>query len=99
MDSSYEYRSYLVRREGAAFSAVSTDGERFKMRSTDMLRLTKAIDVLWDAVEGFAPAPAWLFGSNAVDLDKAMGAAAVAKSSILIFPAGPKAGMPARAAA
>src|SRR5436189_277931 len=44
MDAFFEYRLYVVRRTGATFSAESADGERFKIRSTNRVRLTRASD-------------------------------------------------------
>jgi hypothetical protein len=67
-----------------------------------MLRLTRAIDTMWNALEGRIAAPSWLFGdSNIVDIDAAaevmliMGRATEPSS----FPLEPTFGLPARAAA
>ncbi|MGX9944819.1 hypothetical protein ACTG4Q_20355 [Bradyrhizobium denitrificans] len=99
MDTSFEYRSYVVRRIGATFSAESTDGERFKIRSTNLLRLTRAIDTLWNAMDWKVPAPDWVYASDLVDLDAAADAMLVVDRAYSAFPTGPKVGMPARAAA
>src|SRR5437667_12061857 len=68
MDTFFEYRSYVVRRTGATFSAESADGERLKIRSTNLVRLTRAIDALWNAIGGTVPAPDWVYASDSVDL-------------------------------
>ena len=99
MDAFFEYRLYVVRRTGATFSAESADGERFKIRSTNLVRLTRAIDVLWNAIDGKVPAPDWVYVSDSVDLDAATDAMLVVDRAYSGFPTGPKAGMPARAAA
>ena len=105
MQTSYEYRSYVVSHEGAhdgaAFKAESIDGENFQLRSKNMLRLTRAIDTLWNAVEGKVPAPSWVYASDIVDLDAASDAMLVIDrpSNFPAFPLGPVVGAPARAAA
>lgn len=100
MNTSYEYRSYVISHDGAGFKAKATDGENFQIRSKNMLRLTRAIDQLWSALEGKVPAPEWLFTSQSVNLDTAMtDTMLVIDQKLPSFPVGPVVGMPLRAAA
>ncbi|WP_187435955.1 hypothetical protein [Bradyrhizobium hipponense] len=99
MDTSFEYRSYVVRRSGATFCAESTDGERFKIRSANLLRVTRAIDTMWNALEGKVPAPEWTFGSDLVDLDAAADAMLVVGRGASVFPTVPRVGLSVQAAA
>ncbi|GAA0005393.1 hypothetical protein [Bradyrhizobium elkanii] len=72
MKTSFEYRSYVVSFDGAAYRADSSDGEPFTIRSKNMLRVTRAIDTLWNALDGKIPAPAWLHGAaDLIDVDAA----------------------------
>lgn len=99
MDTSFEYRSYAVRRSGRTFCAESTDGERFTLRSTSLIRLTRSIDTLWNAMEGKVPAPDWVYASDLVDLDAAADAMLIVDRAMPKFPTAPRVGVPARAAA
>lgn len=72
MKASFDYRSYVVSHDGSAFTAVSADGEHFKLRSKNMLRVTRAIDTLWNALEGKVQMPAWLsLPDEIIDIDAA----------------------------
>jgi hypothetical protein len=71
MKTSFEYRLYVVSHDGNAFCADPCDGEPFQLRSRNMMRVTRAIDMLWNAVEEKVPAPDWVFASEVVDLDAA----------------------------
>lgn len=72
MKASFEYRSYVVSHDGSAFTAVSADGEPFQLRSKNMLRVTRAIDTLWNALEGKVKMPGWLsLPVDIVDIDAA----------------------------
>jgi hypothetical protein len=71
MNTYFEYRSYAIRGDGTTFGAESMDGERFKLRSASLPRLTRAIDTLWNAMEGKVAAPEWVYASDLVDLDAA----------------------------
>jgi hypothetical protein len=102
MQTSFEYRSYDVSHDGSAFCAQSQDGEPLQLRSKNMLRLTRAIDTMWNALEGTIAAPSWLFGeSDIVDIDVAAEAMLVINkaSKVSPFPLKPTFGLPARAAA
>ncbi|MCW2078057.1 UNVERIFIED_ORG: hypothetical protein M2193_000232 [Bradyrhizobium japonicum] len=59
-----------------------------------MLRVTRAIDTLWNALEGKIPAPTWLFSpSDLIDVDAASEAMVVvdrpAASVVPSFPIAP----------
>jgi hypothetical protein len=102
MNTSFDYRSYQISHDGVAFTAETQDGELLQLRSKNMLRVTRAIDTLWNALEGTVAAPAWLFEeASSVDLDAASEAMLIVDrpKSVPYFPLGPMAGMPARAAA
>jgi hypothetical protein len=101
MQTYYEYRSYVISHDGAAFSAESIDGESFQIRSKNMLRLTRAIDALWNAVDGKVPTPSWVYASDLVDLDAATDVMLIVDRPAFVstFPLGPVVGVPARAAA
>ena len=100
MDTSFEYRSYVLRHEDGAFVAEPSDGEPLQIRSASMLRVTRAIDALWNTLEGKVPAPAWLNdNSDVVDLDRAKDTMLVVDRQFPAFPLGPVLGEPARAAA
>lgn len=72
MKASFDYRSYVVSHDGSAFTAVSADGEPFELRSKNMLRVTRAIDTLWNALEGKIQLPSWLLmAGEVVDIDAA----------------------------
>ncbi|WFU52353.1 hypothetical protein QA639_21845 [Bradyrhizobium pachyrhizi] len=94
MKTSFEYRSYVVSFDGAAYRADTYDGEPFTIRSRNMLRVTRAIDTLWNALEGKIPAPAWLSSTAViVDIDAATEAMVVidrpATSRVPTFPIAP----------
>ncbi|MCS3449810.1 hypothetical protein M2222_001369 [Bradyrhizobium elkanii] len=94
MKTSFEYRSYVVSFDGAAYRADSSDGEPFAIRSRNVLRVTRAIDALWNALEGKIPAPTWLHSTaNVVDVDAASEAMVVvdrrAPSAVPCFPIAP----------
>jgi hypothetical protein len=103
MHTTFEYRSYEISHDGSAFVAASKDGEPLQLRSKHLLRLTRAVDTMWNALEGTVPAPTWLFGeTDLVDIDAASEAMLVVDrtSEVLSsFPLGPLVGVPARAAA
>jgi hypothetical protein len=102
MQTSFGYRSYAVSHDGSAFCAQSQDGEPLQFRSKNLLRLTRAIDTMWNALEGTIAAPSWLFGeSDIVDIDAAAEAMLVINrsSKVSSFPLEPTFGLPARAAA
>jgi hypothetical protein len=101
MDTSFEYRSYLISHENGAFIAKPRDREPFQIRSISMLRVTRAIDALWNALEDKVMAPAWLYDDqDIVDLDTAKDAMLVVDHSAFpSFPLGPVVGEPAQAAA
>lgn len=72
MKASFEYRSYVVNHDGSAYTAVSADGEPLELRSKNMLRVTRAIDTLWNALEGKIPLPSWfLIATDVIDIDAA----------------------------
>lgn len=72
MKTTLHYRSYVVNHDGSAYAAVSADGEPFQLRSKNLLRVTRAIDALWNALEGKIPVPSWLFTStDVIDIDAA----------------------------
>jgi hypothetical protein len=72
MKASFVYRAYVVSHDGSAFIAVSADGEPFQLRSKNMLRVTRAIDTLWNALEGKVQMPAWLsLPDEIIDVDAA----------------------------
>jgi hypothetical protein len=72
MKTSFEYRSYVIDHDGSAFTATSADGEPFQLRSKNILRVTRAIDGLWNALEGKIPLPGWfLIADEVVDIDAA----------------------------
>ena len=73
MDTSFEYRSFVISHDGCSYSAQSNDGEPFQIRSREISRLTRAIDALWSALEEGIPAPAWVY-ADLVDIDAASGA-------------------------
>ncbi|MGY2919483.1 hypothetical protein [Bradyrhizobium sp. USDA 3262] len=82
MKTSFEYRSYVVSFDGVAYRADSSDGEPFAIRSRNVLRVTRAIDTLWNALEGKIPAPAWLSSSaDIIDVDAASEAMVVVDRS------------------
>ncbi|WP_029083381.1 hypothetical protein [Bradyrhizobium sp. th.b2] len=91
MRTSFEYRSYVVSFDGAAYRADSSDGEPFTIRSRNVLRVTRAIDTLWNALEGKIPAPAWLHSpSDLIDVDAASEAMVVVdRPAISVVPSFP----------
>jgi len=103
MQTSFQYRAYQVEHDGSAFSASSLDGEELQLRSKNLLRLTRAIDTLWNALEGKVSAPVWLdHAIDMVDLDAAADAMVViggSKEPVSLFPLLPKIGTRVRAAA
>jgi hypothetical protein len=72
MKTSINYRSYVVSHDGSAYNAIAADGEPFQLRSKNILRVTRAIDALWNALEGKIPLPAWfLMATDVIDIDAA----------------------------
>ena len=72
MKTSLEYRSYVVSHDGSAYTAVAADGEPFQLRSKNMLRVTRAVDTLWNALEDKIPLPSWfLIATDVIDIDAA----------------------------
>jgi hypothetical protein len=64
------------------------------------MRVTRAIDALWNALDGKVPVPEWLYASDVVDLDAASETMLVVdRPGFPSFPLGPVVGEPARAAA
>lgn len=104
MNTSFEYRSYRVSHDGSAFIAEPQDGEPLQLRSKNMLRLTRSIDMIWNALEGRVAAPSWLFAdSDIVDIDAAAEVMLIigraTENEVSQFPLEPTFGLPARAAA
>jgi hypothetical protein len=102
MHTSFQFRSYTVSHDGSAFSAKPEDDEPLQLRSKNLLRLTRAIDTLWNALEGKVPAPSWLYEeTELIDLVAASEAMLVVDRPMEVssFPLGPTVGLPARAAA
>jgi hypothetical protein len=102
MNTSFEYRSYVVSHDGSAFCATPKDEEPLQLRSKNLLRVTRAIDGLWNALDGNISAPCWLYNdAELVDLDAAAEAMLVIDraTSVPLFPLGPTVGLPVRAAA
>jgi hypothetical protein len=102
MNTSFQYRSYAVTHDGSAFCAKPEDGEPLQLRSKNLLRLTRAIDTMWNALDGNVAAPSWLFGeTDLVDIDAAAEAMLVINhaNQVPSFPLEPTFGLPARAAA
>lgn len=72
MKTAFEYRSYVVSHDGGAYNALAIDGEPFELRSKNLLRVTRAIDTLWNALEGKIPLPSWfLIATDVIDIDAA----------------------------
>lgn len=102
MQSSFEYRSYVISHDGSAFCAQPLDEDPLQLRSKHLLRLTRSIDTLWNALEGTVAAPSWLYDAEElVDLDAAFEAMLVIGhgEKVSLFPLGPTVRLPARAAA
>jgi hypothetical protein len=100
MNTSFEYRFYVVSHDGSAFCADPCDGEPFQLRSRNMMRVTRAIDMLWNAVEEKVPAPDWVFASDVIDLDAAsVTMLVIDRDSVPAFPSVPMVGLQAVAAA
>lgn len=103
MKTCFEYRSYVVSHDRSAYNAVSIDGEPFQLRSKNMLRVIRAIDNLWNAVEHKVPVPGWfLAASDLVDLDAASEAMLITSdrpAAVPSFPIAPVLATPFRVAA
>ena len=100
MKTCFEYRSYVISHERGAFTAKPREGEHFEIRSINMLRVTRAIDALWNALEGKVQVPNWVYESDVVDLDTTMETMLVVDHQCLTrFPLGSSAGDPSRAVA
>ncbi|WP_439357725.1 hypothetical protein [Bradyrhizobium sp. DASA03007] len=102
MQTTFEYRSYVISHDGSAFRAQPMDEEPLSIRSKNLLRLTRSIDALWNVLEGKVAAPSWLYQeTDVVDLDAASEAMLVVDhgKAVPMFPLGPTVGLPARAAA
>lgn len=102
MQTTFQYRSYVVGHDGSAYYAKPDDEEPLQLRSKNLLRVTRAIDTLWNALEGKIAAPSWLYEeSDLVDLDAASEAMLIVdrSTSVPSFPLGPTVGLPIRAAA
>jgi hypothetical protein len=90
MKASFDYRSYVVSHDGSAFTAVSADGESFQLRSKNMLRVTRAIDTLWNALEGKISMPAWLsLPDEIIDIDVASTDMLVVDQAVSSLPIAP----------
>lgn len=51
MKNRFEYRSYDVEGKDGRYKAISLDGEEFSLVSDHLIRLLRAIDSLWYALE------------------------------------------------
>ena len=64
MKTHFKYRSYVVSHDGTAYTADAADGEPFKIRSKNLLRVTRAIDALWNALDGKIAVQSWFLMSD-----------------------------------
>jgi hypothetical protein len=78
MDLRFEYRSYMIVSEDGLFIAKSLDGEPGEISSTHILRVTRAIDALWSAVEA-GIIPQWFSEESLINLDQPVRPARVEK--------------------
>lgn len=102
MQTSFEYRSYVISHDGSAFLASPKDEEPLQLRAKNLLRVTRAIDTMWNALDGKIAAPSWLFDEcPVVDLDAAAEAMLVIDRAMSApaFPLEPTVGFAASAAA
>ena len=100
MNTSFVYRSYVISHQRGRFIAQPRENEDFQIQSINMLRVTRAIDALWNALEGKIQVPDWAYSSDVVDLDEAKEAMLVVDHpGFPSFPLGPVVGEPVRAAA
>jgi hypothetical protein len=81
MKQSFEYRSYAISAEDGRYTAKSLDGEPCDLRSNYLLRVLRAVDTLWAAIET-AAIPVWFADwmkdpVEVIDLDAAADAAAL----------------------
>ena len=65
----FEYRSYLIDTDDGWFIAKSLDDEPCEIGSRQLVRVMRAIDMLWDALEDNA-VPQWLTPSGSINLDQ-----------------------------
>jgi hypothetical protein len=76
MKSSFEYRSYEISTKDGRYIAQSVDGEPCFICSNYLLRVLRAVDAMWKALEDRSQMPAWLkqsWGDPVIDLDEAAG--------------------------
>jgi hypothetical protein len=72
MNTSFEYRGYVVSHDGNAYTAAPVDEEPCQLRSKNLLRVTRAIDTLWNVLSGTVTMPSWFFlAEDILDLDAA----------------------------
>jgi hypothetical protein len=72
MKSSFEYRSYKISAEDGRYIASSMDDEPCFICSNYLLRVLRAVDNMWQALDGRHEMPAWLkqsWGDPMIDLD------------------------------
>lgn len=103
MNTAFEYRAYVVSHDGDAYTAAPVDEEPYQLRSKTLLRVTRAIDTLWNALEKKIPLPSWLLDhSDLVDLDAASEVRLIVsdrKSLVPSFSVAPAVGVPSSAVA
>jgi len=76
MQTPFEYRSYEVASEDGRYCAKSLDGESCDLQSRYLLRVLRAVDVLWTSIE-LSVVPTWFATwmnnpTPSIDLDAAM---------------------------
>jgi hypothetical protein len=72
MKSSFEYRSYAISNRDGRYIAESMDDEPCFLCSNYLLRVLRAIDAMWEALDGRSEMPVWLkswLADPAIDLD------------------------------
>jgi hypothetical protein len=73
MKSVFEYRAYAIAAEDGRYTAKSLDGESCELRSSYLLRVLRAVDTLWGALETASPPPwfkSWMSDPlSPIDLD------------------------------
>ncbi|WP_316207351.1 hypothetical protein [Bradyrhizobium sp. SZCCHNR3118] len=88
MKTSFDYRSYVVSNDGAVFTAAASDEEPFQLRSKSLVRVTRAIDAMWNALEGKIPMPSWMAtAGDIIDIDAAASGAVLVRVRIPVEPA------------
>lgn len=83
MKSSFQYGGYVISNGGGVFVANSADDVQCELRSQCLLRVIRAIDTLWDALDR-QTFPTWLLAwiedpAASIDLDTAADAVALAE--------------------